>query len=324
MALFRTGIRSSLPEGLRLISGPGCPVCVTPPDMMERAIMLARRPDTTLMCFGDMMRVPGAAHSLESARAACGARVKVMYSPLEGLVRARREPDRKVVLFGVGFETTIPLFGSVMLRAEQEKVGNLFLLCAFKLVPPALEALLASPDLKIDGLLLPGHVSAVIGEEPYRFAAERGRVPGVIAGFEAVDMLEGILALIRMMDEGKPAIVNCYKRVVRPEGNPKARAVIEEVFAPADARWRGLGLLPGSGLVLRERFARFDAGQLIETDPGEIPEPAGCRCGDVIRGACVPSECGLFRQACTPARPVGPCMVSSEGTCAAYYKYGGE
>lgn len=321
-ALFRTGIRDAIPPSLRLISGPGCPVCVTPGREVEKAIRLACLPGTVLFCFGDMVRVPGANGSLEAARAERGAQVRVMYSPLEALVFAARERGTRVVLFGVGFETTIPLFASVLRRAKGDGVRNMYLLSTFKLLPPALEALLARPGLRIDGLILPGNVSAVIGADAYRFVAERHRVPGVIAGFEAADMLQAILMLLEMIDQGKPAILNEYSRFATDRGNERALAAIREVFIPRDSEWRGLGVIPGSGLGFREEFSGFDAEPLLTEEVPPVPEPEGCLCGDVIAGAREPEECVLFGRRCTPAAPIGACMVSGEGTCAAHYRYG--
>lgn len=325
MALFRTGVRAALPENIRLVSGPGCPACVTPPEAIETAIGLACKKDTVLFCFGDMMRIPAASGSLESVRASRGARVKVMYSPREALDYARREPRHTVVLFGIGFETTIPLFASVILRAREENIGNLFLLDAFRLIPPAILALLSHGDISIDGFLLPGHVSSIIGERPYGFMPAQYRVPGVITGFEATDMLEGILMLLEMIRTRRPAIRNQYSRFVPPGGNRKARAVMQKVFDErnCDAVWRGLGIIRDSGLRLGDEFKRFDAAALVDFPVPAIPEPEGCICGEVIRGTRTPQECARYGGDCAPAHPAGPCMVSSEGTCAAHYNYGG-
>lgn len=322
VALYRTGLRAALPPALRLISGPGCPVCVTPGREVERAIRLACTPGNVLFCFGDMLRVPGADGSLETARADRGARVRPMYSPLEALEFAVAEPGMKVVIFGIGFETTIPLFASVLKRARERGVRNLFLLPSFKLLPPALDALLSRPACRVDGLILPGNVSAVIGADAYRFVAGRYRIPGVVAGFEAADILRAILMLLDMIGEGTPRILNEYTRFSGDRGNGAALAAIGEVFVPRDSVWRGLGTIPASGLGLREAYASFDAGPLLAEEPPPVPEPAGCLCGDVIAGARGPEECPLFGGACTPSSPVGACMVSGEGTCAAHHRYG--
>ncbi len=322
VALFKTGIRDAVPSSLRLISGPGCPVCVTPSREVEKAIRLACLPGTVLFCFGDMVRVPGARGSIETARAGRGARVRVMYSPLDALEFAARERETRVALFGVGFETTIPLFASVLRRARGEGLRNVYLLSAFKLLPPAIEALLARPGFRIDGLILPGNVSAVIGADAYRFVAERHHVPGVIAGFEAADILQAILMLLDMIDKGKAGILNEYSRFSTDRGNEKALAAVREVFAPRDSEWRGLGVIPASGLGFREEFSRFDAESLLAEEIPPVPEPEGCLCGDVIAGAREPEECVLFGRRCTPSAPIGACMVSGEGTCAAHYRYG--
>ena len=309
-ALFATGIRQELSGRIRFVSGPGCPVCVTPLESIERAIHLARRKNTVLFCFGDMLRVPGASGSLESARANHGARVQVMYSPLEALEYAGNKPGIDVVLFGIGFETTIPLFASCMQRAAALRLNNLYLLTAFKLIPPAIDALLSSGNVRTDGFLLPGHVSSIIGEDAYRFMAERYHTPGVIAGFETVDLLEGILLLLDMIDQRAPAIKNQYARFVSPHGNRRALDLIASVFTACDSRWRGLGKIRNSGIELAGDFSRFDAKALIDSAIGTFYEPEGCSCGEVITGERVPTECALFGSACTPAHPIGPCMVS--------------
>lgn len=324
VALFRTGVRAGLPKSLNLVSGPGCPVCVTPVETIERAVGLACKENTVLFCFGDMLKVPGIKDSLESAQAGRDAHVKIIYSPLDALEYAKKEPQKKVILFGVGFETTIPLFASVLIWAKEQNVKNLYLLPAFKLVPPALDVLLTDETAAIDGFILPGHVSSIIGKRAYQFMSEKYNMPGVITGFEPVDMLEGILLLVEMISKGSIHIKNQYTRYVTEEGNRKAQDVIAAVFEPCDVKWRGLGTIPDSGLKLRQEYAGFDADLLIDFDIGDTKEPAGCRCGDVILGKCAPPECKLYKSICTLANPVGPCMVSSEGTCAAYYKYAGQ
>lgn len=324
VALFRTGVRGAMPKNIRVISGPGCPVCVTPVEVIETAIGLACRNDTVLFCFGDMLRVPGITDSLESAQARRSAKVKMMYSPLEALEYAQKNPQKNTVLFGIGFETTIPLFASVVLRAQQQQIKNLFVLPAFKLIPPALDALLHAKDCRIDGFLLPGHVSAIIGTEAYSFIATHHHRPGVIAGFETVDIVEGLWLLVDMIRDKKAAIKNEYSRCVSPEGNIKAQEAIQKVFSACDSSWRGLGVIPGSGLAFQKEFSSFNAASLVDFVVPQASEPAGCRCSEVIQGACTPLECTLYKNVCTPEYPVGPCMVSGEGTCAAYYKYGGQ
>ena len=321
MAFFRTGIRRSLPENITLLSGPGCPVCVTPIEVIEKAMRLACRENTVFFCFGDMMKVPGMHESLETAKAQKGAKVKVMYSPMEALEYAQREPQKTVVLLGVGFETTIPLFASVVMRAHEKQLKNLYLFPAFKLIPPALRYLLSSDSIAIDGFILPGHVSAILGEKSYQFMADEYRACGVVTGFQLIDLLEGVLLLLDMISHHSPGIKNQYSRFVSKEGNTKARELIDTVFAPDDAYWRGIGILKESGLRLKEDYARYDASQLIDFDIGDVAEPPGCCCGAIITGKMKPFDCALFKSVCTPRHPIGPCMVSSEGTCAAYYKY---
>jgi len=248
--------------------------------------------------------------------------VKMMYSPLEALEYAHVNPQKTAVLFGIGFETTIPLFASVVLRAHQQQIKNLYVLPAFKLIPPALDALLHAKDCRIDGFLLPGHVSAIIGTEAYSFIAACHHKPGVITGFETVDIVEGLLMLADMIRDKNAEIKNEYSRCVSPEGNARAQEAIRKVFIASDSPWRGLGVIPGSGLAFQREFSSFDAASLVDFAVPQASEPAGCRCGEVIQGRCTPLECAFYKNGCTPEHPVGPCMVSSEGTCAAYYKYG--
>jgi hydrogenase expression/formation protein HypD len=322
MAIGRHGLRARLPDGLRLISGPGCPVCVTPAYDVDRAIAMAQEPGVVLCTFGDMLRVPGGRGSLARARAE-GADVRVVYSPMEALGIARAEPEKTVVFVGIGFETTCPTIAATMVRAQREGVGNFCVLPCFKLVPPAMEALVASPVTKIDGFICPGHVSALIGLAPYEPLAAAG-VPCVVTGFEALDILEGIAMLVEQVTAGVAKVENQYIRAVPFAGNPTAMGILHQVFAPCDAAWRGIGTLPGTGLVPRPAYADMDARTRV---PVEVPPPAdlpkGCSCGQVMLGLMLPPECPLFGRTCTPAHPIGPCMVSSEGACAAYHKYGG-
>lgn len=319
MAISRAGLRPLLAERVDLVSGPGCPVCVTSEADIGRAIALAGREGVTLATFGDMMRVPGPRGTLSEA-ASQGAAVKVVYSPLEALRMAREDPGRKVVFLGVGFETTAPAVAASVMTAKRDGVGNYFVLSLHKLVPPALRALVEMKDFSIDGFLLPGHVSSIIGSRAYAFLAEEYGIPCVIAGFEAADILRAVSLLMKMKREGSPSVVIEYSRAVKPEGNPKAREIMERVFEPADAEWRGLGTIPASGLVMREEFQAHDAGTW-EVDVPALPRDSGCRCGDVLCGKIKPMGCPLFARVCTPESPVGPCMVSTEGTCASYYLY---
>ncbi len=319
MAISRAGLRPLLSGSVELVSGPGCPVCVTSEADIGRAVALAGLEDVTLATFGDMMRVPGPQGTLSEASSR-GAAVKVVYSPLEALRMASEETDRKVVFLGVGFETTAPAVAASLMRAKRDGVYNYFVLSLHKLVPPALRALLNMEDFAIDGFLLPGHVSAVLGARAYSFLADEYGLPGVVAGFEAADILRAVCLLLEMRERGEPAIANEYARAVREDGNPKAREIMEEVFEPADAEWRGLGVIPASGLALREEYRSHDAGSWGVEAP-EAAGDKGCRCGDVLCGRIKPMDCPLFARACTPESPVGPCMVSTEGTCASYYLY---
>ena len=320
VAIARNGIRDLMPEGLRLASGPGCPVCVTCNRDIDTVIALARIPNVTITTFGDMTRVPGSTSSLLAEQAA-GRLVEIVYSPLDALAFAKAHPEREVVFVGVGFETTTPLVAMAIKRAKAMGLSNFTVFAAHKNMPGALELLVGDPTLELDALILPGHVSTIIGAEPYRFLAEKYGIPGVITGFEPVDVLQGIAMLVRQLHEGRAEIEIAYARGVMPEGNPVALAAIDEVFETCTATWRGLGDIPGSGYRIRDEFADFDAVRRFEPDVEPTRDPKGCRCGDVLRARIAPNECPLFRTVCTPENPVGPCMVSSEGSCAAYYRY---
>ncbi len=325
VAIFRHGLRDVLPGSIRLISGPGCPVCVTSVKDVDLAVELAGMSDVILCTFGDMMRVPGGEHSLYDARA-MGGDIQVVYSPLDALDVARKEQGKRVIFFATGFETTSPLAAGTLKAAEDEGVENFLVFPVHKLVPPALKALLDSGEAEIDGLILPGHVSTIIGTRPYAFLADEYRVPSVVTGFDARDMLEGILMLLAQIHHGTPAVENQYRKVVREEGNPRAIEITYEFYRPADVHWRGIGTMPGSGLALKDDHKGRDALKVLGLDPDSVPdrpEPRGCSCGEVLRGIKIPTECPLFGTRCTPERPVGACMVSTEGSCAAYYKYGG-
>ncbi len=321
MAAFRTGFRSLLPPGVSLLSGPGCPVCVTTADYVDLAIAIARQPDTVITTFGDMVRVPGTEMSLEQARAR-GAKVSVVYSPMDALELAAREPNTRVVFLGVGFETTTPSVAWTIRHAKKTGVRNYSVLCAHKVIPPAMAALLAAGDVKVDGFMCPGHVSVIIGSGAYEFICRDHHIPCVIAGFEAADMARAVELLLRQIAERRAAVENEYSRSVDAAGNGKARAAMDEVFEPCNAAWRGLGVIPGSGLRIRDVFAEHDAARHAEGLKVPAPrEPAGCICGAILKGTRTPPECPLFGARCTPETPVGACMVSSEGTCSAYYKY---
>lgn len=320
MSAFRSGLRSVLPPSVSMLSGPGCPVCVTPTGYVDQAVALAGRPKTLVATFGDMVRVPGTELSLERARAA-GGRVLVVYSPLDALEAARRQPAVEVVFLGVGFETTVPATAWAV-REAARNVPNFRVLCAHKTMPRAMAALLEGGAVHVDAFLCPGHVSVVIGSEAYEPLCRKHKIPCVVAGFEAPDMLAAIEMALTQVADGRAAVEVQYSRSVDAAGNAKARAALDEVFEPCDAEWRGLGVIPGSGLRLREAYRHRDAAEFLEGLPLPVPrEPAACRCGDVLRGSATPAECPLFRTRCTPDNPVGACMVSSEGTCAAWFKY---
>ena len=326
-AILRYGIPSLLPETVDLRSGPGCPVCVTSATDLDRAIALAQVPDAILTTFGDMIRVPGSggtahrAHTLAQAKAQ-GADVRVVYSPLDALQIARQNPDRPVIFLGVGFETTAPMVGSAVLAAEAEGVENFYVFSTHKLTPPATRAILDAGEVALDGIIGPGHVTTVIGSDAWRFLPDDYGIPVAIAGFEPLDILRAVLALVEMIEEGEPDVANTYARSVRPEGNLAAQQVMDQVFEVADVEWRGFGTVPASGLRLRERYARFDAARAFPVEVEPAREPPGCRCGEILRGVLRPPDCPLFARVCTPQDPVGPCMVSAEGACAAYYRYG--
>ena len=323
MEMFRTGLRSLLPGEITLLSGPGCPVCVTAQGEIDAFVEVARREGVILSTFGDLMRVPGSRGSLQEARAG-GADVRVVYSSLDALELARRNPSREVVFCGVGFETTAPTVAGALLAARDERVPNFSVFCAHKRVVPALCALFGSGAVHVDGLLCPGHVSVIIGEEAYRPVAESFSVPCVITGFEPVDILQGIVRVLEQVRDGRALVENAYGRAVTPQGNPRALELMGRVFRVGVAPWRGLGLLESSGFHVRDAFAAFDAGARLGVDVLEAPEPPGCACGSVLAARALPTDCRLFGTACTPERPVGPCMVSGEGTCAAYYRYHSE
>jgi len=322
VALFRSGVRSQLPAALRLISGPGCPVCVTAQGYIDAALDLALRPGVTIATYGDMVRVPGRGGSLAEARAR-GADLLVVYSARDAVAWAAAHPARTVVFLAVGFETTTPATAQAVLEAEAQAVDNFLVLTAHKVVVPAMLALLAGDGgVGLDGFLCPGHVSVIIGSEAYRPIVERHGKGCVVAGFEAASMLEGIARLCEMARDGTPELDNSYPVAVKPGGNPHAQALLARVFEPCDATWRALGTIPGSGLRLRPAYRRFDAAERFQLETNRDDEIAGCRCGEVIQGKTQPSECPRFGVSCTPSNPIGPCMVSSEGTCAAWYNYG--
>jgi hydrogenase expression/formation protein HypD len=324
MSLFRHGLTPLLAaDGVEMISGPGCPVCITPNGLHEAALaLLTKKEGLTLATFGDMTRVPTKNGSLQTAVPARNSKLRIVYSPGEALEEARRNPGRDTVFFGAGFETTIPGIAVTVKEAAGAGLGNFSVLRALWLIPPALRALLESGRVAITGFVYPGHVSAIIGLRPYGFVAEEFRIPGAVAGFEPGDILVAVRSVLAQAAEGEPCVALEYARAVRPDGNPVARAVMEEVFEPYDATWRGLGKIPGSGLKFRARYLAFDAagkfGLRTSESSGDLP---GCRCGEVLRAAIRPDGCRLFAKRCTPESPLGPCMVSYEGACLIHYKY---
>ena len=321
VSIFRSGIRSVLPENISLLSGPGCPVCVTAQGEIDAFIALARKKDVILTTFGDLMRVPGTVSSLQKERAE-GQDIRIVYSTTDAVEIAQKNKDKKIVFLGVGFETTAPTIAAAILSAEQLNLDNFFVLSVHKLVPPALTALMSIEGVKIDGFILPGHVSVIIGLNAYKEFFNIYRIPCVVAGFEPTDLLQGICMLVEQVEKGAPALENAYGRAVTESGNVTAQKILSQVFEIADATWRGIGVIPNSGLRIHPSYAAFDAEKNFSLDlPEKSREPAGCACGDVLTGSKIPPECALFNKLCTPFDPVGPCMVSSEGTCAAYYRY---
>lgn len=321
VSIFRGGIRRMLPEDVELVSGPGCPVCVTPDDYMDKAIAYARRKDVILTTFGDMLKVPGSRSILGEEKAG-GADIRIVYSPLDSIRVAKENPRKNVVFLAVGFETTAPTAAATVLAAQQQGVENLFLLSAHKLVPPALRMLMGDPQVRVDGFLLPGHVAVVTGSEAFRFVAEEYHMPGVVAGFEPMEILRALLGLCRQAATGEARIENEYGRVVRPQGNPRSREIMERVYEVVDAPWRGIGMIPASGLRMRREYGSYDIETVLPVRAESGKRDTACRCGEVLRGIVNPMECPLFGKACTPTHAVGPCMVSVEGVCAAWHKYG--
>jgi hydrogenase expression/formation protein HypD len=322
MNVARFGLKSLLPPGVRLVSGPGCPVCVTDQADIDAFLALGDIPGAILASFGDMLRVPGSTASLERRRAE-GVDVRLVYAPLDALAIARQNPDKQVIFFGVGFETTMPATALALQAAAREDLPNFTFFCVHKTMPAALKALLEGGEVRVAGLLLPGHVAAVAGVEAFRFIPAHFHLPCAVAGFEPLDILLGIESILRQRRNGRAEVDNVYRRAVQNRANPHARTLLAEVFAPASSAWRGLGVIPGSGVRLRDPYAPFDAaGRFREIIAAATPAPAtACRCGDVLRGVLAPVECPLFGRICTPLQPAGPCMVSGEGACAAAFRY---
>lgn len=321
MSIYQYGIRTLLPENVRLVSGPGCPVCVTPIGYIDKAVACTSDRSNIVATFGDMLRVPGSRSSLMEERAG-GADIRIVYSPLDAVSLAKSNPERRVIFLGVGFETTAPAIAASILESARLGLKNYCVLAAHKTMPVPMEILTADPELNLKGYLCPAHVSTIIGAAAYRPLAEKHHIPCVVTGFEPADVMQGIEMLLAQTLRNESRVEIQYSRAVSWEGNPKAQAILEQVFKPCDAVWRGLGMLPGSGLVIRDEYADFDAEQVLALDVPEAAENPACRCGDVLKGKLTPFNCPLFSGVCTPESPVGACMVSSEGTCAAAYKYG--
>ena len=320
-SIIRHGIDQLLPDGVEMIHGPGCPVCVTPQEMIDRAIAIAGLPDTIMVSFGDMLRVPGSQKDLFQVKAE-GGDVRVVYSPLECLKIAQDNPDREVVFFGVGFETTAPANAMAVFQAKQMSIPNFSMLVSHVRVPPVLDALLSAPDVHVQAFLLAGHVSAVMGFWEYGPLVEKFGVPMVVTGFEPLDLVHGIHMAIKQLEEGRAAVENAYARVVVEPGNPQAQQIISTVFEVCDRNWRGIGMIPGSGWQLRQEFAPYDATQRFAVSHIQTEESPLCHAGEVLKGVMKPNECPAFGKECTPRKPLGAPMVSSEGACAAYYNFG--
>lgn len=317
VAIHRMGVQRMLPHGVKLVSGPGCPVCVTPDSYIDEAVFLARQ-GYTIATFGDMIRVPGTQSSLEKERAS-GCDIKIIYSPLDALQYAS-DSQKNVVFLSVGFETTTPGIAITVMQAKKQNISNFSILTANRVIPPAMTALVRD-DSNLNGFLLPGHVSTILGRNGYQFLEEL-HIPGVIAGFEPVDLVSSIIQLLQMISDKRTIIENNYKRVVRDEGNPKSIASIAQVFEEVDAEWRGIGVIPKSGLKLRPEYSALDVRNRIQIETPQREQITACKCGDVLRGLIDPPQCPLFGKRCKPESPVGPCMVSSEGSCSAWYRYG--
>jgi len=322
-SIFRYGLEGMLPAAIELVHGPGCPVCVLPMGRIDDCVSIAERPEVILTTFGDAMRVPGSRMSLLQARAA-GADVRMVYSPMDALALARANPDREVVFFGLGFETTMPSTALTILQAESEGVGNFSVFCNHITIVPTIKAILDSPDLQLDGFLGPGHVSMVIGAAPYEFIARHYRKPMVVAGFEPLDILQSIWMVVRQIKEGRAEVENQYARIVPYDGNEPALKAVARVYELREFfEWRGLGSIDHSGVKLRDGYAAFDAERKFSVPNIKIADPKACQCGEVLKGVIKPWQCKVFGTACTPETPLGALMVSSEGACAAYIQYGG-
>ena len=323
VAIMRSGIRQLLPPTVEMLSGPGCPVCVTANADIDKAIALAHMPNVIITTFGDMMKVPGSYSSLQQARAE-EADIRIVYSIQDALQIARDNPKRSVIFIGIGFETTAPTIAASTIQAKEERIGNFYVLCLLKLCPPVMKALLDLSEIKLDGIVCPGHVSVIIGSRPYGFIPRDYGIACVVSGFEPLDILLSVAMLVEQIENGKPRVEIAYRRGVKPEGNRRALELMDNVFEVDGTNWRGIGIVPASGLKLRKEYERFNAERAFPVTLEPVREAKGCICGDILRGVRAPTDCKLFRKVCLPEHPVGPCMVSSEGACAAYYLYGAD
>ena len=321
VTIFRYGIRQILPATIEMVSGPGCPICVTANADLDKAIALAQIPEVITATFGDMLKVPGSHTSLQELKAD-GADVRMVYSTSDALNMAEENPTKSVVFLGIGFETTAPTVAASILQAADKRISNYYVLSLHKLCPPVIRTILDAGEVRLHGLICPGHVSTIIGSHPWEFIARDYGIPCVVSGFEPLDILQCVAMLVAQVKEGRSEVEIAYRRGVRPEGNQEALRLMERVFEPGPATWRGIGEVPDSGLRIRKEYQHFDAALTFDINPGPPSQPKGCICGDILRGVKTPADCRLFGKACTPQYPVGPCMVSSEGSCAAYYNYG--
>lgn len=320
VSIARSGIKSLLPKNVKLLSGPGCPVCVTANCDIDKIIAISKLPDVIIATFGDMVRVPGSKSSLDEERGK-GADVRVCYSPLDALDLAQSLPTKQIIFVGVGFETTTPIIAATIKRAKDLNIQNFSVLCAHKNMGPALSLIASDKDLKIDGFILPGHVSTITGEDTFKFLAEKFHIPGVITGFEPVDILQGIAMLLQQIGNCEAKIEIAYERCVKEHGNVVAQNMIDDIFETCDSTWRGLGNIKNSGYRIRDNYSEYDASKKFDLNIESPVENSACKCGEVLKGKIYPNQCPLFRKVCTPENPIGPCMVSSEGSCAAYYRY---
>jgi len=321
VAIFKHGIRQLLPDTIEMLSGPGCPVCVTSNADLDRAIALASLPNVTITTFGDMIKVPGSYSSLERAKAT-GSSVSIVYSARDALAMASANPEKPVIFIGVGFETTAPTIAAAIIEAKNSGIRNFYVLSLLKICPPIIKTILDMGETKINGIIGPGHVSSIIGSHPYQFIAEKYRLGCVISGFEPLDILLTVAMLVKQYENDKPSVEIAYTRGVKPEGNRHALQIMNTVFEETNASWRGIGVVPESGLAIREEYEMFDASRQFSIAVPPPVEPKGCLCGEIVRGTKTPRDCKLYRVVCTPENPIGPCMVSHEGACSAYYLYG--